>query len=73
MQQRAHLPYAANVPWRNDPATPACVSSQSQEMRDFYVRAGVDVVGESPFWEAGLVREYRRPLYNLSTLVARLQ
>lgn len=67
-RQKAYLPYADDSAWRNDPATPGCVHVASRELRDFYVRAGVSVVGESPFWEAGLVHEYDWPLYNLSSV-----
>ena len=67
-RQDAYLPYGHDVAWRNDPSTPACVHLPSREVRDFYVRAGVSVVGESPFWEVGMVSEYELPVYNLSSV-----
>ena len=61
-------PYGHDAAWRNDPSTPACVHMPSRDVRDFYVRAGVSVVGESPFWEVGMVSEYELPVYNLSSV-----
>ena len=70
-RQDAYLPYGHDAAWRNDPSTPACIHAPNREVREFYVRAGVSVVGESPFWAAGMAREYELPVYNLS--LVRLQ